>query len=70
METETNFEELFKDKFSNSQNIGVQVLINSIFHKNEKGYFTCLIKEEQYLVNLFYHLLECENNEVVNNIFY
>ena len=69
METEINYEELYKDKFSNSQNVGAKVFINSIFHKNEIGYFTCLIKDELYLVNLFYLLLECEDNEVVNNTF-
>ena len=65
MDNELTIEELYKDKFSNSENAGAKVFINSIFHVNKNGYFTCLIKEEQYLVNLFHLLLECEDKEVV-----
>jgi hypothetical protein len=66
MEKELTKEESFRDKFSNSDNAVAKVFINSIFQINHNGYFTCLIKEEQYLVNLFHLLLECDDKEVVN----
>lgn len=69
MENEIQQEENFNDKFSNSQNAGAKVFINSIFHKNKNESYTCLLREEQYLVNLFYLLLECEDKEVVNKHF-
>ncbi len=65
MENELTKEELFKDKFSHSDNAVAKVFIDSIFHVDHNGYFTCLIKEEQYLVNLFHLLLECNDKEVV-----